>query len=421
MGIRPDEVEILHQLGLHEAGDRGNFILAMQGGAGVDTIANGKAGTKAQCLKSAIDALKDGKSVFIDRCNLESEQRAEFVKLGRDQVDVHAVVHAVFNLFDLFVFLDIVESVNLLMSSKGSVLRCDVTGKILMKCFLSGMPDLKLGLNDKIGLEKESQLKSRPTKRLLVNFGNEALLFASLYSGKTIELDDVTFHQCVSLTRFNSEKTVSFVPPDGEFELMKYRITEGVNLPFRVLPTIKELGRTRMKTWFPFSDTVVRVIAKVADFGFSKYAPQEGDSGVSLEVQNNDYRKKVRRLEALEGLFEKHQVAKSPLIEQKLKALHMKKELKAKIKSIREAIRSSTALAFKDELKARKRVLRRLGYITSDNVVELKGKVASEISSADELTLAELMFNGVLKDANVEQMVSLLSCFVWQEKLQDVK
>ena len=41
------------------------------------------------------------------------------------------------------------------------------------------------------------------------------------HSGKTIELDDVTFHQCVNLTRFNSEKTVSFVPPDGEFELMK--------------------------------------------------------------------------------------------------------------------------------------------------------------------------------------------------------
>lgn len=41
-------------------------------------------------------------------------------------------------------------------------------------------------------------------------------------SGKTIELDDVTFHQCVNLTRFNAEKTVSFVPPDGEFELMKW-------------------------------------------------------------------------------------------------------------------------------------------------------------------------------------------------------
>ena len=35
------------------------------------------------------------------------------------------------------VFLDIVESINVLMTSKGAVLRCDVTGKVLMKCFLS--------------------------------------------------------------------------------------------------------------------------------------------------------------------------------------------------------------------------------------------------------------------------------------------
>jgi superfamily II RNA helicase len=58
-------------------------------------------------------------------------------------------------------------------------------------------------------------------------------------------------------------------------------------------------------------------------------------------------------------------------------------------------------------------------YITSEDVVEVKGKVACEISSADELTLTELMFSGTLKDATVEQMVALLSCFVWQEKLQD--
>lgn len=49
----------------------------------------------------------------------------------------------------------------------------------------------------------------------------------------------------------------------------------------------------------------------------------------------------------------------------------------------------------------------------------MKGKVACEISSADELTLTELMFSGVLKDVKAEEMVSLLSCFVWQEKLQD--
>lgn len=51
--------------------------------------------------------------------------------------------------------------------------------------------------------------------------------------------------------------------------------------------------------------------------------------------------------------------------------------------------------------------------------MELKGKVACEISSANELTLSELMFNGVFKDIKVEEIIALLSCFVWQEKLQD--
>ncbi|KAG5525730.1 hypothetical protein RHGRI_032126 [Rhododendron griersonianum] len=161
---------------------------------------------------------------------------------------------------------------------------------------------------------------------------------------------------------------------------------------------------------------VSEVLSRFAKEGMPLLDPEE-----DMKVQSSSYRKAVRRIEALESLFEKHEIAKSPLIEQKLKVLHMKKELTAKIKLIKRTMRSSTALAFKDELKARKRVLRRLGYVTSDDVVELKGKVACEISSADELTLTELMFNGVFKDIKVEEMVSLLSCFVWQEKLKDAQ
>lgn len=37
--------------------------------------------------------MKDGKSVFIDRCNLDREQRSDFVNLGSaPQIDVHAIV-----------------------------------------------------------------------------------------------------------------------------------------------------------------------------------------------------------------------------------------------------------------------------------------------------------------------------------------
>jgi ATP-dependent RNA helicase DOB1 len=34
----------------------------------------------------------------------------------------------------------------------------------------------------------------------------------------------------------------------------------------------------------------------------------------------------------------------------------------------------------------------------TDNIIELKGRVACEISSADELVLTELIFTGVLND-----------------------
>jgi AP-1 complex subunit mu len=33
-------------------------------------------------------------------------------------------------------------------------------------------------------------------------------------------MEDVKFHQCVRLARFESDRTISFIPPDGEFELM---------------------------------------------------------------------------------------------------------------------------------------------------------------------------------------------------------
>lgn len=41
-------------------------------------------------------------------------------------------------------------------------------------------------------------------------------------------MEDVNFHQCVKLSRFESDRTISFIPPDGEFELMSYRLNTNV-------------------------------------------------------------------------------------------------------------------------------------------------------------------------------------------------
>ena len=41
-------------------------------------------------------------------------------------------------------------------------------------------------------------------------------------------MEDVKFHQCVRLSRFENDRTISFIPPDGEFELMSYRLSQPV-------------------------------------------------------------------------------------------------------------------------------------------------------------------------------------------------
>jgi AP-2 complex subunit mu-1 len=71
-----------------------------------------------------------------------------------------------------------------------------------MRAYLSGTPECKFGLNDKLVIDKNDKGMS-----------------------DAVELDDCRFHQCVSLASFDADRTISFVPPDGEFELMRFLIT----------------------------------------------------------------------------------------------------------------------------------------------------------------------------------------------------
>jgi len=104
-------------------------------------------------------------------------------------------------------FLDVIENINLLVASNGTILRSEIVGSMKVRCYLSGMPELRLGLNDRV------QFQSR---------GRD------LQGQKAIEMEDVTFHQCVKLSKFETDRTISFVPPDGEFELMSYRLNTNV-------------------------------------------------------------------------------------------------------------------------------------------------------------------------------------------------
>jgi ATP-dependent RNA helicase DOB1 len=80
-------------------------------------------------------------------------------------------------------------------------------------------------------------------------------------------------------------------------------------------------------------------------------------------VESKSYKKATRRIEAIESMIANHAMAKSPTLEQQLKTYYQKVKLNAAIRAARGEVRTASILVFKDELKARKRVLRRLGYV----------------------------------------------------------
>lgn len=87
----------------------------------------------------------------------------------------------------------------------------------------------------------------------------------------------------------------------------------------------------------------------------------------------------------------------------------------AAMRAVKKQIKETTAVIHLEELKCRKRVLRRLQYTNAQDVIETKGKVACELTTGDELLLTEMMFNGVFNVLDVEEIVALLSCFVFEE------
>uniref|UniRef100_A0AAQ5X4D8 AP-1 complex subunit mu-2 n=1 Tax=Amphiprion ocellaris TaxID=80972 RepID=A0AAQ5X4D8_AMPOC len=122
------------------------------------------------------------------------------------------------------VFIDVIESINVLVNANGSVMSSDIVGSIKLKTMLSGMPELRLGLNDRV---------------LFALTGRD--------KGKTVVMEDVKFHQCVRLSRFENDRTISFIPPDGESELMSYRINTHVKPLIWIESIIEKFSHSRVE------------------------------------------------------------------------------------------------------------------------------------------------------------------------------
>jgi len=101
------------------------------------------------------------------------------------------------------VYVDIVESIDCIVDGSGRMVSGGVNGDILVNSKLSGLPEVLLTLR------------------------NPSIL------------QNVSFHPCVRLHRFERDRALSFIPPDGEFTLASYYLPDTtLNLPFTVTVSI---------------------------------------------------------------------------------------------------------------------------------------------------------------------------------------
>ncbi|TKA79880.1 hypothetical protein B0A55_03663 [Friedmanniomyces simplex] len=139
----------------------------------------------------------------------------------------------------------------------------------------------------------------------------------------------------------------------------------------------------------------------------------------NMKIDDETFKRNLRKIEVLE-----HKLLSSPLHKsERLPGLYdqyaAKVVLGAEIKEKGKQISDALAVLQLDELKNRKRVLRRLGFINEQDVVQLKARVACEISTGDELVLSELLFNRFFNEMSPEQCAAALSCFIFEEKSKE--
>jgi len=152
----------------------------------------------------------------------------------------------------------------------------------------------------------------------------------------------------------------------------------------------------------------------------------EGEGGVPLldpvedmEIEDADFKKIVRKIETLEDKLYNSKEFKEKTLPERFKEYEKKVRLETEIKEMKKQLKSSGDIVLKEDLKGMKKVLRRLGFTNSEDVVDVKGRVACEITAGDELVVTELIFMGLFNDLDVEQTVALLSCFVFDENAKD--
>ena len=100
-----------------------------------------------------------------------------------------------------------------------------------------------------------------------------------------------------------------------------------------------------------------------------------------------------------------------PLREKHIKQYGNMKKIKEELKKNKDKLSEENLKCF-GEFNSRLNVLKKLNYVNEENQLEIKGKAAKEITSADCIIVSELLLSNIIDKLSIDELIAFLSCFI---------
>uniref|UniRef100_A0A0K0F941 mRNA transport homolog 4 (inferred by orthology to a C. elegans protein) n=1 Tax=Strongyloides venezuelensis TaxID=75913 RepID=A0A0K0F941_STRVS len=164
-------------------------------------------------------------------------------------------------------------------------------------------------------------------------------------------------------------------------------------------------------------DDRLKTIGKLLTVALKRFngKPKLLDPINEMNIKCPQFAKNLENLKAYIHLRDNHKIKKLPNFDELYSQYQAKAKAIEDAKEALEKFKKAKSLLLEEELKKRIVVLRQMKFCKEDGVLTQKGRVACEISAADELVLTEMIFGGVFTELDYKQIAALLSCFVFQE------
>ena len=187
-----------------------------------------------------------------------------------------------------------------------------------------------------------------------------------------------------------------------------------------MLPCVDDLSKVQMKIIHDLVDK--KNIKKMETFYFElmkrfDWYPPPLDPVKDMEIDDPNFLDYLKKIDELEKQVDNL----GQITDEDLKSWLKRDELRKEYDLMTKQTATLGAMVASNDLKWMKRVLRRLDMISEEEVIKVKGKIAWEISAANEIIVTELLINGQFQKMEPELIAAVCSCLVFTESKNEVQ